>query len=332
MTGRRRREEPLTLAEVAEQLGVHYMTVYRYVRTARLPAHRDGGRWRVESSALAQLLPPARPGRGGASTAQRAPQLARALVAGDDQGAWRLVEDALVGGLSGRDVILRLVAPAMEEIGDRWERGELDVGDEHVATALVLRMLGRLAPACRPPGRRRGVVVVGAPPGERHGLACHLFAEILRSHGYEVRDLGADTPAEAFVSSVEASGERVVVALSITTSGSDAAAPAVIRALRAARPELPIIAGGRAVQHADRARALGADGTATAATAAAAIEVLLQAPRDEDASLIVEVVAGRARPLDNRSTCCSAAGRVPRRRMGHACRTGAAIATWTRRG
>ena len=34
--------QSLTLPEVAEKLGVHYMTAYRYVRTGRLPAKRSG--------------------------------------------------------------------------------------------------------------------------------------------------------------------------------------------------------------------------------------------------------------------------------------------------
>jgi len=38
--------KPLTLPEVADRLGVHYMTVYRYVRTGRLPPSVSGVRGR----------------------------------------------------------------------------------------------------------------------------------------------------------------------------------------------------------------------------------------------------------------------------------------------
>ena len=37
-----RSRELITLHEAAARLGVHYMTAYRYVRTGRLPAERDG--------------------------------------------------------------------------------------------------------------------------------------------------------------------------------------------------------------------------------------------------------------------------------------------------
>ena len=45
-----RRSEPgelLTLTEVAERLGVHYMTAYRYLRTGRLDGTKHGTEWRV---------------------------------------------------------------------------------------------------------------------------------------------------------------------------------------------------------------------------------------------------------------------------------------------
>ena len=37
----------MTLQEVADSLGVHYMTAYRYVRQGRLPATRLGAEWRI---------------------------------------------------------------------------------------------------------------------------------------------------------------------------------------------------------------------------------------------------------------------------------------------
>ena len=44
----------VTLHEAAERLGVHYMTAYRYVRTGRLPAERDGAHgWSTRSSSNA---------------------------------------------------------------------------------------------------------------------------------------------------------------------------------------------------------------------------------------------------------------------------------------
>src|SRR6516225_8687883 len=63
----------LSIEEAAARLGVHYMTIYRYVRIGRLPAERRGGRWRIREEDLAlvttaaiEATPRARPlGRAG---------------------------------------------------------------------------------------------------------------------------------------------------------------------------------------------------------------------------------------------------------------------------
>ena len=50
-------KKPLTLQQAADKLQVHYMTVYRYVRTGKLPATRVGSVWQVDPDDLAQLKP-----------------------------------------------------------------------------------------------------------------------------------------------------------------------------------------------------------------------------------------------------------------------------------
>ena len=44
-----------TLHEVADELGVHYMTTYRYVRLGMLPARKVGSTWRVKASDVAEF-------------------------------------------------------------------------------------------------------------------------------------------------------------------------------------------------------------------------------------------------------------------------------------
>ena len=50
--------DSLSLREAAEELGVHYMTVYRYVRLGMLPATKDGTVWRVDRNALREFRTP----------------------------------------------------------------------------------------------------------------------------------------------------------------------------------------------------------------------------------------------------------------------------------
>ena len=82
-------KDEMSLHEVAEELGVHYMTVYRYVRLGYLAAHKEGGSWRVARSDVEELrkAPPseARRGRPSSPWDQR---LLQRLLAAEQNGAW----------------------------------------------------------------------------------------------------------------------------------------------------------------------------------------------------------------------------------------------------
>lgn len=251
--------ERLNLHEVAERLGVHYMTVYRYVRTGRLPAERDGAQWAVEVADVeAFRAPPVGRPAGGRTTSPG--ELAARLVAGDEAGAWAIVEAAMASGVEPGRVHLELLGPAMRTVGDGWQAGTLSVADEHRATAVAQRLIGRLGPRFARRGRKRGTVVVGAPPGEEHGLPSAMAADLLRGAGYEVLDLGADAPAASFAETAAGANRLVAIVAGATTPGRDASLRAVLRAVRGAGIEVPVLVGGAAIDGEEHARRLGADG------------------------------------------------------------------------
>lgn len=254
----------LTLQEAADRLGVHYMTVYRWVRTGRLPATKVGAGWSVDEADLAALdgtsstsgtRPP------GRSRVDHADRLAKRLVAGDEAGAMAVAEAALAGGMEPEDLYLDVLAGAMTRIGDRWGTGEVSIAEEHQATALMLRLLGRLGRSFSRRGRRRGTIVLGAVAGDHHGLPGAILADPLRGRGFTVVDLGADTPAQAFVDAARASEGLTAVGLTLTSPPLDPLAEAVA-ALRDADLAARIVVGGAAVTGASAAEAVGADGWA----------------------------------------------------------------------
>ena len=56
------------------------------------------------------------------------------------------------------------------------------------------------------PGRKKGVVIVAMPPGERHGLGVAMLADILTDAGYEVLNLGPDTPNVSLAAAIRNAG------------------------------------------------------------------------------------------------------------------------------
>ncbi len=244
---------PVSLREAAERLGVHYMTAYRYVRLGHLPAEKVGGQWQIQLDDLRNLTdgpPPTEP----ISLETAAEDLHSALVSGDEVAAWRIVSNV---DLEPARIYTELLAPAMVDVGARWACGELTIADEHQATAVATRVIGRLGPSFARAGRKRGKVIVGAPAGDHHSLPSTLFADLIRSHGPEVIDLGAATTPEAFVEVVRRHEARVVVVLSVTASDALDDAADTAKRLREEWPDLCVAIGGRAVTSAQLADELG---------------------------------------------------------------------------
>ena len=249
----------ITLHEAAERLGVHYMTAYRYVRTGRLPAERDGAHWLVDPIELERLAAQPSPRPRGHARAAAPARLAARLVAGDEAGAWAIVESTLASGADADDVLVDVVAAAMRDIGDGWAAGSLDVSDEHRASVVVQRIVARMGPRFTRRGPKRGMIVLGAPEGEEHAVPCAILADLLRAARFEVHDLGADTPTASFPVAADHAERLVGVMIGVTTAGREGAAAAAFAALRRAGVTVPLFVGGAAITDADHARRLGAD-------------------------------------------------------------------------
>jgi len=197
----------MDLAAAAEQLGVHYQTAYKWVRSGALPARRVQSRYVLDPSEVSAFAarrsvpapaPPRRP-RGGYE--QLRVQMEAALRDGNEREARRLVADLVDHGVRLTTVIQELVAPALVHIGSEWHAGRLPIWTEHRASAIVQRLLGEHDP--NPRGRRRGTAMVAALSGDHHDLPTSMAAAALREDNWRVHHLGADMPADELVSFCE---------------------------------------------------------------------------------------------------------------------------------
>lgn len=251
-------ESWLTLRQAADELGVHYMTAYRYVRLGLLPAVKSGAVWQVERADLEKFTSSqqAATPRGDAPWSER---LEARLLAADQAGAWKVVESALASGVSPAAVYTDLVGPALRRIGDRWAAGGISVGEEHIATAIAHRLIGRLGGRFTRRGRSRGTVLATTPPGERHVLGLEMLADILRGGGYDVITLGGDVPIESLELAVKQADRLAAVCVSVMVLEDRQALADTIESIRTHAPTTPILLGGAAIPDADAARQAGAD-------------------------------------------------------------------------
>lgn len=175
--------------------------------------------------------------------------------------------DAVAAGSRARDVYLDLLAPALVEIGDRWEHGTATVAEEHLATAVVASIMATLAPTLEEEPAVRQRVVLACTEGELHDLGLRMLGDFLEGDGWEVLYLGAVTPATDLVDFV-ANAKPAAVGLSVTLTTHLAPARATMSTIRE-RCAAYILVGGAAFAGDPRiANDMGADAYAPDAGAA----------------------------------------------------------------
>jgi excisionase family DNA binding protein len=234
----------LSLNEAAETLGVHYMTAYRYVRLGMLPATQEGRAWKVRSDDLDAFMADggeAKPAkRGEANWTER---LYNRMLAGDEAGAWGVVEAAMASGMTGPSVYQEVLVPALKEVGDKWVAGDIDVADEHTASRVADRVVSRLGAKVQPRGVRRGTIVLGSTQTDLHGLPLSIAADLFRAARFTVIDLGANLPPASFAKAVRDADNVVAIAVGVTMLDQEDQIAETIQALRAVS-DAPVILGG----------------------------------------------------------------------------------------
>jgi excisionase family DNA binding protein len=237
----------MQLREAAGVLGVHYQTAYAWVRQGVLPARKTGRGYDVSDSDVSALAE-----RRACGTAPRqeirvrdwaaqADRLYAAIVTGDETQARHLFA-RLARGVPLADLCERVIAPALDRIGDEWAEGRVPIAAEHRASAICERLIA--ARTQQPHGRPRGVAVTATPPGERHALPALMATACLREDRWLVHHLSADLPVAEVTRLTVETGAGLVV-LSATTAESARAARLAADEIMLSAPGVHVLTGQR---------------------------------------------------------------------------------------
>ncbi|MBQ8073916.1 MAG: cobalamin-dependent protein, partial [Clostridia bacterium] len=185
--------------------------------------------------------------------------LEEAVLRGMGGEVVRLTEAALETQTE-MEVIEREMIPALNAVGDRYEKQQLFLpqllraaqaasqGFEVLKNRMAQAAGGRLS---------RGKILVATVQGDIHDIGKNIVRAVLENYGYTVIDLGRDVPPEKIVETARREKIRLVglSALMTTTLPS---MEKTIRALREAGVDCRIMVGG-AVLTPEYAREIGAD-------------------------------------------------------------------------
>lgn len=137
--------------------------------------------------------------------------------------------------------------PFLEEVGRRWSAGQLSVAAEHLASNVLLSLLGPDLRA-RAEGGAAAKVVFATPSGEPHSLGLCVAALAAGEAGATPVFLGADVPDADLVASAVRT-HACALALGFVTLPEDRAEAAVRRVRAALPPRIELWIGGPGQPH-----------------------------------------------------------------------------------
>jgi len=230
-------ETLLSTTDAAEILGVAAASVKRWADAGLLPCVRTAGRHRRfrpgDVAEFRSKLGSTSPGawvdflvRGGDAYLVHSRLLSERGV----RASWRETVEALL--------------PVIEELGTRWERGDLRIDEEHMASERLARGLSRCAEAL-PAGDDAPIALLAAPEGEDHTLGLSLAELVLREAGVATRWTGRQTPSQAIEAAI-AGGEVGIVVLAASEMRDAKSLARIARKIGSAglRAGVPVLLGG----------------------------------------------------------------------------------------
>jgi MerR family transcriptional regulator, light-induced transcriptional regulator len=163
--------------------------------------------------------------------------LAGALDRFDEPRAQEIL-DRLLAMATVDTLLSDVVLPYLRELGDRWERGEASIAQEHFAST-VLR--GRLLGLARGWGLGFGpIAVLACLPGEQHDLGLIAFGLALRARGWRIVYLGTDTP----IDTIEETSRQLDPSLVVLNAVTDESVRPLVTQLRALAGRHRLALGG----------------------------------------------------------------------------------------
>jgi methanogenic corrinoid protein MtbC1 len=160
-------------------------------------------------------------------------------------GAASVAVALLARGKTLEEVVDGVILASLVHVGSLWERNEISVADEHIATARIREAARRFFETVPRSPDRGARVVVACVPGNEHDLAPEIFTRYLEAKGWRAVFVGRSTPEGELVRTIQALSPQGAV-LSIPLIAQLLPGLRTIERLRRAAPSVRVIVGGRA--------------------------------------------------------------------------------------
>ena len=183
---------------------------------------------------------------------------ARHLILTGRKAQMEAVTRELLASRDALEVIDGCFIPVLDEVGAKFERGELFL-PQLMASAEAVKVGFDTVKACVPAGaaQDKGDIVLATVKGDIHDIGKNLVKMLLENYGYRVHDLGRDVAPEAVLECVQATGARLV-GLSALMTTTVRSMEQTVELLHREVPGVKVMVGG-AVLTPEYAATMGAE-------------------------------------------------------------------------
>ncbi len=172
-----------------------------------------------------------------------------AVIEGNRKKAAELTKMAVEKGLSPEEIINGYLIPALNEVGDRFEKKIIFIPEMMMSAKSMQACMDILSPLLkRETHDVLGTVVIGTVYGDLHDIGKNLVKLLLETSGFRVVDIGENVPPDKFVEEAKKHGAHIIGISSLLTTG-DPYVEQTIKAIRASDigDKVKIICGGAAL-------------------------------------------------------------------------------------
>jgi 5-methyltetrahydrofolate--homocysteine methyltransferase len=188
----------------------------------------------------------------------RNPELYDAVLTGRRRNVQQIVQSAIDEKKDLMELVNDSMVPAMQEVGDRFSRGEAFIPEMLVSARAMQAGMALIEPHLLAGERRSlGKVCIGAVKGDLHDIGKNLVVIMLKSAGFDVIDLGTDCPVDKFRAAVEEQGATVVCASALLSTTMNYMRT-IVEGFQD-RPDVRVVVGGAPVTQ-EFATEIGAHG------------------------------------------------------------------------
>ncbi len=196
-------------------------------------------------------------------------ELYDAILVGKLEDAVKVTKIAVEEGMTPHEIINQYMIKAMEEIGSRFEAGQVFVPNLLMSARAMRGALDVLKPLMQGQvDSYIGKIVIGTVKGDLHDIGKNLVASMFEGCGFEVINLGVDVSSDKFISAaLENKADIICMSALLTTTMNYM--KEVVAAVEASelKGKVKIMVGGAPVNDAF-AKAIGADAYTSNANAA----------------------------------------------------------------